>query len=120
MKKNQQMPAVGIESVKSAREIVAYLGGDPSIIGDDWCYPELEKAYPELKEAYFELIEQATHDYVASAAYWACIYLGMPKERVFSVIEKANTKDVRAMAYWAEKKLGMPKERALKAGNRSD
>ena len=118
--KKDKMPAVGLESVESAREIVAYLGGDPSIIGDDWCYPELENAFPDLKEAYFKLIEKATSGYVASAAYWACIFLGMPKERAFSIIEKATTKDGRAMAYWAEKNLGMPQERALKAGNRSD
>jgi hypothetical protein len=86
--KTNRMPAVGLETIESAREIVEYLGGDPSIIRDDWCYPQLKEAFPELKEAYFELIEKATTGNVAFAAYLAGINLGMPRERVFAVIEE--------------------------------
>jgi hypothetical protein len=112
MKKNQ-MPSLGIETAESARKIVKYLGGDSSIIKDNWCYPQLKRAFPELKEAYFELIENATTGDVAMAAYWAGRHLGMPKERVFTAIENATTGDVARAAHYAGRNLGMPKGRVF-------
>jgi hypothetical protein len=108
--KKAQIPAVGIETIESAREIVEYLGGDSSIIKNCWCYPQLRKAFPELREAYFELIEKATTGDVAWAAYHAGRHLGMPKERVFAVIENSTTGEVSQAAYWAGRNLGIPKD----------
>ena len=111
--KTKQMPAVGIETVESAREIVAYLGGDPLIIGDYWCYPELKEAFPELKAAYFDLIEKATTGDVARAACRAGMFLDMPKERAFYAIENATAGEVSRYAYVAGMHLNMPKERVF-------
>jgi hypothetical protein len=110
---NKKIPEVGFGTIELAREIVVYLGGDATIIKDNWCYPQLRKAFPELMEAYFSLIENATTGDPSYAAYAAGMYLEMPKERVFSVIENATTGDPAYTACWAGIKLGMPRERVF-------
>ena len=98
-------------NIKTARQIVKHLGGDPDPIRDNWCWEDFKQQYPDLLEPFFKLIESAKTGDPAWAAFCAGRDLGMPKERVFKVIENAKTGNPAYAAYRAGRDLGMPAKR---------
>src|SRR3990172_2229690 len=77
-------------TVDFARRWIAAHGADPTPVQDGWCWRDFANAYPQLREAWFAEIERATVCGPAWAAYYAGLYLGMPRERVYAVIERAR------------------------------
>ena len=78
-------------TTRFARELVKYLGGNPTPIKDDWCWKEFAEAYPELRqkaERYFESAKTGGPGYAAYRMVHDC---GSSREWAERIIEHAQT-----------------------------
>jgi len=73
------------------RELVAYLGADPSPIRPWWGWRKLAKQYPGLRRDIEQYIETATTGDPAGAAVDMMLYFGSSRGWAEKVIENAKT-----------------------------
>ena len=85
------LPQEGITAAWG-RAMVAYLGGDPSPIADDWCWSDFAQQYPKLLEPFELYIERATPDNpgMPEAAQGMCEDFHSSREWAEAQIERAN------------------------------
>jgi len=92
------------------RELVAYLGGDPTKVEDDDCWKDFVRKFPELREAAEKYFEEATTGDPSEAAYAMCNYCGSSREWAEKVIEKATSGKPSEAAYLMHRDHGSSRE----------
>jgi len=105
------------------RQLVAYLGGDPSPIEDDWCWRAFGKQYPELLEPALEYFRTAQEGEPAYGIFALACWCDLDVERSLSVIRKVSVGDpARAICglvdwCWLPLDLGFSAIRQIEVGN---
>ncbi len=97
-------------TVDFGRKLIAYLGGDASIIKDSWCWKDFAKHFSHLREKAEKYFEEAQEGDPSWAAYNMHVYCGSSKEWTEKVIENAKTGDPAWCAYLMRKYYGSSKE----------
>ena len=69
------------------KKLIKYLGGDPSLVKDDWCWEQFAKTYPELIKRAEEYFEEATTGNPSFAAYKMVYHCNSKREWAEHVIE---------------------------------
>jgi len=82
-----------------ARDFIAYLGGDASIVKDNWCWSRFGEHFQHLREKAEQFFAAAATGDPPSAAYGMCKYCGSTREWAEGVIERAATGDPAWAAY---------------------
>ena len=97
-------------TIEFARELIEYLGGDPTPIEDDWYWEEFARTYPELRkkaERYFESAQTGDPSWAACHMHRCC---GSSQEWAERVIENARTGDPAIAAYQMHRFCGSSHE----------
>lgn len=97
-------------SVKFGIELIKYLGGDPLIIENNWCWRDFAKNYPEFREKAESYFASAKTGNPALAAYLMCKNCGSNREWAETIISSAKTGDPAGAAYWMCRDCGSRKE----------
>src|SRR3972149_4197031 len=71
-----------------ARDFIAYLGGDASIVKDNWCWSDFGKHFQHLREKAEQFSAAAATGDPPSAAYGMCKYCGSTREWAEGVFER--------------------------------
>ena len=100
--------------LKFACRLVAYLGGDPTPIEDNWCWAEIGRQYPGLVPAAEEYFAAAKTGNPAYAAYGMTRYCGSSREWAEGVIAAAQAGNPASAAYCMERDCGSSREWADK------
>jgi len=72
------------------RQLVVYLGGDPSLIKGDWTWAEFGEQYPELIEPAFELFRTAQEGDPAYGIYALACWCGLDLKRALDALQKVE------------------------------
>ena len=96
------------------RKLVKYLGGDPTLIKDHWCWEEFAKAYPKLRRKAEHYFERATTGNPANAALCMARHCKSKRTWAKKVIESAKTCDPTYPAYFMVRYFGSSRKWAEK------
>ena len=81
------------------RTLVEYLGGDPTLVNNNDCWPEFAKKFPHLLKPAMAYFESATTGEPARAAYYLARYCKADLTWAQTVIQNAQTGDPALAAY---------------------
>src|SRR3972149_5610268 len=93
-----------------ARDFIAYLGGDASIVKDNWCWSRFGKHFQHLREKAEQFFAAAATGNPACGAYLMCRDCGSTREWAEGVIERATAGDPPWAAYSMCSSRGSTKE----------
>jgi|GEM_PF-3649779 len=96
-----------------ARELVRYLGGDPSLIDDYDCWWSLAHKYPKLIKPALRYFETVTEGDPSEAAYSLAFYGVISVQRAMRIIERAKTGYPAEAAFYMVQGCGAPVKWAM-------
>lgn len=105
----------GKPTVQFGRELIRYLGGDPTPIEDNWCWEDFARHYLELRPLLERFLEECRGGNIAMWTASLCIYCGSDSSWAEEQIER-GIGDVTSAHYFLCTGIDPTNERAEAIG----